>query len=93
MHLRRSILMLNMMCNLLPDIGEYLFTLSKYLVSSLRESEMSDMKVRVCRCTIAQCMNALKNMRAVRCLSTPARSDRELLVHHQAFGLPTVQRT
>ena len=37
----------------------------------------------------AQCMDALKNVRAVLTLSSaPPRSDREVLVQHHAFGLP-----
>ena len=40
----------------------------------------------------SQRMKALRKMRAVRCLSTPSRSDREALVHHHAIGLPKPHR-
>ena len=53
--------MFSMMCNLLRNSGEHLFTLPKSLVSSLCESEMSEMKVRVCRCTMWKAHQRLFN--------------------------------
>ena len=105
LHLRRSFLVISMMQFVARQWRTSIFsTYEKSLVSSLCESEMSEMKERVCRCTMwngrstvsdhfpvghvlnqnvlrrqkgiratvsAQCMNALKNMRAVRCFSAP----------------------
>ena len=126
MHLRRSILMVSMLCSMLTNSGEHLFTPSKYLEYFLCKSEMNDMKVRVCRCTVWKAHQGIFNGKVGHlCPETKklccgdkrnschcecavhecaekhafgevficnSHQDREVLVHHHAFGLPKPPR-